>query len=206
MKPRAPILPNYAMRPRGSGTRQYAYLMRINHWHRIAAVLTGTALLFFASFVGVSHSENSGTSTDDLADKAVEVPEFSIAVKLSPEAEKRLHSLNESILVIAYFDGDPLPGQGKDNAPFRDVFLGQDEKLVDTTDVARFDSTKLSMSSWNRLADRNYFVTINVVSARKRSKNNLLDCGVPIDRISNFAGKATEVQCRLIGEPAAPTK
>jgi hypothetical protein len=40
----------------------------------------------------------------------VQVPEFSIAVKLS---------MHESVLVIAYFDGDPLPGKGKDNSPVR---------------------------------------------------------------------------------------
>jgi len=38
---------------------------------------------------------------------------LAIAVKLSDQAEKRLHSIGESVLVIAYFDGDALPGQGK---------------------------------------------------------------------------------------------
>jgi hypothetical protein len=87
-----------------------------------------------------------------------------------------------------------------DNAPFRDVFLGNDEKLVDDQSVATFDSTKVSQSNWNRLADKDYFVTINVVSARKASKNNLLWCGVPENRLSTFAGKTTEVSCGLIDE------
>jgi hypothetical protein len=43
-------------------------------------------------------------------------------------------------------------------------------------------------------------VTINVVSARKSSKDKLLDCGAPEDRISTFSGKATQVSCKLIGE------
>jgi hypothetical protein len=50
------------------------------------------------------------------------------------------------------------------------------------------------------LADKDYFVTINVVSARKASKNNLLWCGVPENRLSTFAGKTTEVSCGLIDE------
>lgn len=140
---------------------------------------------------------------EDVPDKIVAVPQFSISVKLSEEAEKRLQSIHESVLVIAYFDGDPLPGQGEYNAPMRDVYLGSDEKLVDAKNIATFDSTKISQSHWNRLSDKNYFVTINVVSARKASKNNLLDCGVPENRISTFAGKATEVTCRLIGEGQA---
>ena len=59
------------------------------------------------------------------------MPRFAIAVKLSDQAERRLHSIGESLPVIAYFDGDALPGQGKYNPPNRDVFLGNDEKLVD---------------------------------------------------------------------------
>jgi hypothetical protein len=57
------------------------------------------------------------------ADKGIVVPEFSIAVKLSETAQKKLQAINESVLVIAYFDGDPLPGKGKDNSPMRGVVL-----------------------------------------------------------------------------------
>src|ERR1019366_5912347 len=133
-------------------------------------------------------------------DMTVPVPRFSIAVTLSEHARQRLQSIHESVLVIAYFDGDPLPAQGRDNAPFRDVFLGNDQKLVDDQNVATFDPTKVSQSNWDRLADKDYFVTINVVSARKASKNNLLWCGVPEKRLSTFAGKTTEVSCDLIDE------
>jgi hypothetical protein len=173
--------------------------MRKYRLRQAVTVVTGVAILIISSTALLSKSKKS-KSVDDAADKIVAVPSFSISVKLSPEAEKRLQSTNESVLVIAYFDGDPLPGQGEYNAPFRDVYLGSDEKLVDTKNVATFDSTKISQSHWNRLSDKNYFVTINVVSARKASKNNLLDCGDPEDRISNFVGKATEVSCQLINE------
>lgn len=143
----------------------------------------------------------------DFAGKAVYVPEFTIAVKLSDKAEKRLKSLNESVLVIAYFDGDALPGQGKYNAPFRDVFLGSDEKLVDSRNMARFDRIRVPLKKWNRLSDKNYFVTINTVSARKATNDNLLDCDDPMDRrIEALRGKTVDVQCRLIGEQDALTK
>jgi len=49
-------------------------------------------------------------------DLTVPVPQFSITVTLSQHARERLQSIHESVLVIAYFDGDPLPGQGQDNA------------------------------------------------------------------------------------------
>jgi hypothetical protein len=108
--------------------------------------------------------------------------------------------MHESMLVIAYFDGDPLPGRGKYNAPMRGVVLGSDEKLVDANDVATFSDTKISQSHWNDLSSKDYYVTVNVVSARKSSKDNLLDCANPEERISTFVGKSTQVSCRLIGE------
>ena len=131
----------------------------------------------------------------------VDVPKFAIAVKMSPQAEERLRSLRERIAINATFDGDPLPGQGRYNPPNRDVFLGYDEKLVDEKNVAVFDHTRLSLADYNRLANKNYFVTINVFSARKVYRDNLLDCGVPIERIETFKGKTVVVDCRLIGEP-----
>ena len=128
------------------------------------------------------------------------VPEFSISVKLSETAQKKLQDLKESILVRAYFDGDPLPGKRKDNSPMRGVVLGSDMKVVDVNNVAMFAETKISRMNWNDLADKDYYVTINVVSARRASKDNLLECDTPIDRVSTFVGKSTRVFCRLIDE------
>jgi hypothetical protein len=108
--------------------------------------------------------------------------------------------MHESVLVIAYFDGDPLPGRGKNNAPMRGVVLGSDEKVVDANNVATFSDTKISQSHWNDLSSKDYYVTVNVVSARKSSKDNLLECADPEERISTFAGKSTQVSCGLIGE------
>lgn len=164
---------------------------------QIAAV--AGAVLLVTGFVSVGHcgTHKAKNSPNDLT---VSVPKFSIAVKLSAAAQERLQSMHESVLVIVYFDGDPLPGQGTYNAPFRDVYLGNDQKLVDAQNLTTFDTTKVSQSNWNRLADKNYFVTVNVFSARKASKNNLLWCGAPEDRLSTFAEKTTEVSCELIGE------
>ena len=157
-------------------------------------------------FVACSNSQVQDKTAYETNDKTIVVPEFSIAVKLSETAQKKLQAMHESVLVIAYFDGDPLPGKGKDNAPMRGVVLGSDEKLVDTNNVATFSDTKISQSNWNDLSSKDYYVTINVVSARKSSKDNLLDCADPIDRISTFASKSTQVSCRLIGERDGPSQ
>ena len=149
--------------------------------------------------VACSTSQVRDKTPPEANDKTIAVPEFSIAVKLSQNAQTKLQDMHESVLVIAYFDGDPLPGKGKDNSPMRGVVLGNDEKTADTNNLATFSDTKISQSNWNDLSSKDYYVTINVVSARKSSKDNLLDCSTPIDRISKFAGKSTLVSCRLIG-------
>ena len=157
-------------------------------------VVTAKLSLIFFTFLLV------GSCSSRIAQEA-------IAVKLSDQAEKRLHSIGESVLVIAYFDGDALPGQGKYNPPNRDVFLGNDQKLVDQNSVARFDDSRVPLSDWKRLSDKNFFITINTVSARKADKNNLLECDDPISRrIESFRGKTIEVRCKLIAEPLSPAK
>lgn len=168
-------------------------------------VLTAGAVLLCA-VTGCSRAR-SGQRQGDLSGATVDVPQFAIAVKLSPAAESQLRSMHESVKVIAYFDGDPLPGQGTYGPPMRDVYLGMDEKEVDEKNVAIFDHARVALRDWNRLADKNYYVTINTVSARKAYSNNLLDCDEPDfeRRIESFKGRTIKVPCRLIGEAKATT-
>jgi hypothetical protein len=176
-----------------------------NGLRQLGAVVMELFLIFLV-LISAGSCSRTQSLTQERTRATVQVPKFAIAVKLSEQAEKRLRSIGESMLVMAYFDGDALPGQGKYNPPNRDVFLGNDEKLVDRNNVARFDDSTIPLSDWNRLSDKNYFVTINTVSARKAAKNNLLDCTDPINRIESLKDKTIEVQCSLIGEPSAPTK
>jgi hypothetical protein len=134
-------------------------------------------------------------------DQTVQVPDFAVAVKLSKTAESRLSSLNESITVVAYFDGDGEPQPGIDTSPMRAVVLGSQTEEVNDRNIAEFKGKKMFAKDWQRLYDKNFYVTINVFSARKAVANNILDCTDPIDRIENVKGKTLEVRCGLIGEP-----
>jgi hypothetical protein len=131
----------------------------------------------------------------------VEVPPFTVAVTLSPAAEKRLHALGESVKVLAYFDGDPLIGPKQFNRPEPEIHLGSAEKLVDEKNVAAFTDARISLSAWNRLADKNYRVTLNTVSARRVAPDNLLECPASVTSIETLKGRTVEVPCTLIGEP-----
>jgi hypothetical protein len=173
----------------------------------VLTVKAAHLIVLSLGLVAISSCSRTSTNPQAFTGPTVDVPEFAIAIKLSPKAEERLRNLRETVRVISYFDGDPSPGQGNCGPPNRDVCLGHDEKLVDHRNVARFDHTRVPLSDWNRLADKNYFVTINTVSARIVAPNNLLDCADPMDRrIETFKGKTIEIQCWLIGEPNAPIK
>jgi hypothetical protein len=134
--------------------------------------------------------------------RTVGVPDFAVAVRLSKGAESRLHSVNESISVAAYFDGDGEPMSGERTAPFRAVFLGSEREEVNEKNVAEFKRKRVSAASWKRLSDKNYFVTINVFSARKATPNNILSCDSPTYRIDNIKGRTVEVPCGLLDEHA----
>lgn len=114
----------------------------------------------------------------------VQVPEFAVAVKLTKKAETQLHALNESVRVAAYLDGDGISLPWEHTAPFRNIILGSFSEDVNEKNIARFRGKTISSLTMKRLYDKDYFVTINVFSAGKAVKGNILRCDVPIHHIS----------------------
>jgi len=163
-----------------------------------AAIVTVVVLII--GLLAIRLYSQTGSNPQEFAGQVIDVPEFAIAIKLSPKADERLRNLHETVKVISYFDGDPLPGRGEYNPPYRDVFLGSDEKLVDGGNVARFSHTKVPLSDWKRLSDKNYFVSINTVSARHVAPDNLLECADFSRKIESLKGRTIEIECWLIGE------
>jgi hypothetical protein len=128
------------------------------------------------------------------------VPKFSVAVNFSQAAKNRLMSLNEGVTVSAVFDGDGEPLKGAKTAPNRDVFLGHAKSEVDANGVAFFSGIEIPTSAYKRLSDKNYYVTLNIFSSRKATKDNFLDCGVQDERIEVAKREAIKSDCKLIGE------
>ena len=138
-----------------------------------------------------------------LARRTVSVPDFAVAVKLSKAAEARLRSLNESVAVMAFFDGDGKGEGGKSTAPFRAVFLGNEQEIMTPGSIAEFSGKRIPLKAWNRLSDKNYYVTVNVGSARRAAKENILDCETHEYRIEEIKGRIVQVHCSLMGEPGS---
>jgi hypothetical protein len=126
--------------------------------------------------------------------------DFIVEVKLSMAASSKLAELNETIKVIAFFDGDGEKIKGQDSTPFRDVFLGKEEVEIKEGEKANITNIWFSQSDYSRLYSPKYYVTLNVVSGRRAHKSNLLACDVLIETIDHFANRTTAVYCKLIEE------
>jgi len=151
-------------------------------------------VVFSTSSIGCRHSQKA------LGDSSVQIPAFSVVVKLSKKAQLRLQDLKESIVVIAYFDGDGEREPGTDTSPMRAVVLGSEERGVNADLVAEFKGVQAPSSAWKRLSDKNYFGTINTVAARKVVADNILWCDVPEKHIEEIKRKTLEVHCESISE------
>lgn len=132
--------------------------------------------------------------------KQVKGNDFNIEVKLSKAASSKLTELNETIKLIAFFDGDGEKIKGQDTTPFRDVYLGKMEVEIKEGEKAKITNVWFSQSDYSRLYSPNYYVTLNVVSGRRAHKDNLLWCDVPIETIDHFTNRVTAVTSKMIGE------
>lgn len=131
---------------------------------------------------------------------SVLIPDFEIEVSLSPNAEKKLKSINETVIVSAMFSGVP-----KDTTSEEYLIWGQigiSEYRVELTDqrMARFEKVRFHSSWLNKLADKDIYILINVFSGRRSTENNLLDCEFLQDKMSVIKGKKFTIKGKLIDE------
>jgi hypothetical protein len=126
--------------------------------------------------------------------------DFTVEVKLSKAASSKLAEMDETIRVIAFFDGDGERIKGEDPAPFRDVFLGKTEVEIREGEKADITNIWFPQPDFARLYSPEYYVTVNVVSGRRAHKRNLLACDVLIGTMDHFANRTSAVNCKLIEE------
>jgi len=143
-------------------------------------------------------SQNSGYLK--IVGDSVEIPSFEIALKLSEKAEEKLKADTESVVVIAYFSGKAIadiPEKYADMADYGFNFLTCKIELTDER-VARFEHIKFSKELYDLLADKDITLLINVVSGRKSSEYNILDCETLENSMSNVMGKRFTLNGTLI--------
>ena len=158
--------------------------------------------------VNPEYSERIEKSQDSgylkIVGDSVEIPFFEIELKLSEKAEKKLKNDHESVIVRACVSFIPLnnetvPDQFEDKFDFFEELLLSSSQ-IELTDkrVARFEHIKFSKDLYDLLKDNDIAVLINVFSGRRSSENNILDCNILEDAISNIKEKRFIITGKLI--------
>jgi hypothetical protein len=120
-----------------------------------------------------------------------ELPNFSISVKLSEKAEKRLSGSKEKIIIIGYFAEEIGPDGSS---------LGRAEFELRGSGTAAFTNVKFSQPVIDSLRTPDYEVLINIFSRGRSDDPRLLRCDPDFMQgpISKFQKRSFSVNCDLV--------
>jgi hypothetical protein len=131
---------------------------------------------------------------------SVVLPTFEIDLQLSPKAEQKLKSAKETVIVKAYFSGVPKDTTSKAYKKWGEIGMLEPEIELSDLRTAKFDGVKFSKKLYDSIANKNLRLLINIYSGRRSSKDNLLNCDILEDSLSNIKDKKFVLKGKLIGE------
>jgi len=151
------------------------------------------------------HSESEQPAANEQnrpAATASASPEFSVSVRLSDAAKKKLIDSKETIIVAGYFTGHPKQGTELRYLDIKSgqVDLGDVEAEILPGETATFNDLKLKQDGLARIDSHGPSILISVFSGRKSSKDNLLSCEVYEGSFESTHGRTIDIPCRLIEE------
>jgi hypothetical protein len=162
----------------------------------------------FAKLGDISKIKVAAGSKGEISDIYTEegdnvvIPTFEIEVSNSPKADQTLGKQKETILVAAFFAGEP--SDDKDRDEDGQLFITKKEiELTGKNRIARFEGLKFPKKLYDKLADKDINLLINVYSGRKASEDNLLSCGIMEAKVSKLVNKRFTLGCKLIAETTA---
>lgn len=128
-------------------------------------------------------------------------PGFAVKVMPSENATTTLSKNKESVLVIAYLTGKPKPGARKKYfAHPGPIGLGEIEVEVPVGEVAKFREIEPKVDAFEQTDKQVPGLLINVVSGRRSSKDNLLDCDIYEGPVAPIRDGVIPINCKLIAE------
>jgi hypothetical protein len=167
--------------------------------------------LFFAIFMLVScdsrqpASRESSTSPGGdylrVEGELVLIPSFDIVLEVDQKARAKLKADKESIVILTYFSGLPTEAAEKKYPEYEmegEILLAKSALEVQNGFTAKIENIKFPKARYDDLADKDISLLVNVVSARKSSTENYLDCGIIEGKMSAIAGKSFTIKCKLI--------
>ncbi len=126
------------------------------------------------------------------------IPSFEIEVSLTAKANQKLKDNKETIIVAAFFTGQPKDTTSKQYLENGEMGIAYSERELSNSRIAKFDGVKFSKSLYDSLADKDIQLLINIYSGRKSTDVNLLDCDILQDKMSNIKNKRFNIKGKLI--------
>jgi len=127
---------------------------------------------------------------------------FKVNITLSEKARQTLVQSKETIIVAGYASGTPKQGALKKYVnEMGTINLGEIRAEIAPGESASFGDVALLKDHLEQTDGQDPELLINVFSGRKSSENNLLDCGIYQGGLHALQGHATDISCKLIGEP-----
>jgi hypothetical protein len=146
---------------------------------------------------GTGHSESerqAATKQDQAAAMSFASPEFSVSVRLSDAANRKLIDSKETIMVEGF-----LSGHLKNATELRPVILGRVEAEIHPSETATFNDLRLTPDALALIDSHGPRILI-VVSSGKLSTDNRLACEVYDDNFELINGRTIDIPCQLIEE------
>ena len=145
---------------------------------------------------GAGHSESerqAATEQNKAVAMAFAPPEFSVSVRLSDAANRKLIDRKETIMVEGFLSGHP-----KNATELRPVILGRVEAEIHPSETATFNNLRLTPDALALIDSRGPRILIVVSSGR--FTDNLLACEVYDDNFELIKGRTIDIPCQLIEE------
>jgi hypothetical protein len=127
---------------------------------------------------------------------------FSVNVQLSKTASTKLIDNKETIVVAGTFTGHPKQGTEARYLDIKsgDVDLGDVKQEIRPGETAIFDQLNLNPDAMARIDSQGLHIVMDVVSGRRSSKDNLLDCDDYDGGFESIRGRTIVIRCQLIEE------
>jgi hypothetical protein len=126
---------------------------------------------------------------------------FNVKLTLSDKARRTLIESKETIIVAAYFTGNPKQGALKRYVnKMGEINVEEIKVEIKPGDVASFGEIKLKKDVLEQIDNQGPQLLINVYSGRKSSEYNLLDCGIYQGDFKPVQGESIPISCKLIRE------
>lgn len=131
---------------------------------------------------------------------SVLIPPFSIEVSLTNIANAQLKNDKETVIVAAMFSGQPKDTSTIEYQKAGEFFIKSVQVELDTARTAKFEGLRFSRKLYDSLAGKDINVLINIFSGRKSSPDNILDCNILFDKLSNVQNRTVRLTGKLIAE------